>query len=45
MSAARTAPTEPVLYHLAHAPNAETAKDPLGGMDVHAMNGIQEAGS
>ncbi|MFE2989447.1 enoyl-CoA hydratase [Streptomyces sp. NPDC059262] len=25
------------LHHLAHAHNAETAKDSLGGMDVHAM--------
>ncbi|MEU8888230.1 enoyl-CoA hydratase [Streptomyces sp. NPDC048442] len=25
------------LHHLAHAHNAETAKDPLGGMDVAAM--------
>ncbi|MYW66353.1 enoyl-CoA hydratase [Streptomyces sp. SID8379] len=25
------------LHHLAHAHNAETAADPLGGMDVHAM--------
>ncbi|MEV4682291.1 enoyl-CoA hydratase [Streptomyces kurssanovii] len=25
------------LHHLAHAHNAETAKDPLGGMDVRAM--------
>ncbi|MGW1375978.1 enoyl-CoA hydratase [Streptomyces sp. NPDC002446] len=25
------------LHHLAHAHNAETAADPLGGMDIHAM--------
>jgi enoyl-CoA hydratase len=25
------------LHHLAHAHNAETAKDSLGGMDVRAM--------
>ncbi|MGW0777339.1 enoyl-CoA hydratase [Streptomyces sp. NPDC002835] len=30
------------LHHLAHAHNAETAQDPLGGMDVRAM---KEAGS
>ncbi|MFF3291058.1 enoyl-CoA hydratase [Streptomyces sp. NPDC003023] len=30
------------LHHLAHAHNAETADDPLGGMDVRAM---KEAGS
>ncbi len=25
------------LHHLAHAHNAETSADPLGGMDVRAM--------
>jgi enoyl-CoA hydratase len=30
------------LHHLAHAHNAETAQDPLGGVDVRAM---KEAGS
>ncbi|MER5439509.1 enoyl-CoA hydratase [Streptomyces sp. NPDC002790] len=30
------------LHHLAHAHNAETASDSLGGMDVHAM---KEAGA
>jgi enoyl-CoA hydratase len=30
------------LHHLAHAHNAETAQDPLGGMDIRAM---KEAGS
>lgn len=33
------------LHHLAHAHNAETAKDSLGGMDIRAMKaaGAQEA--
>ncbi|KAA6211889.1 enoyl-CoA hydratase [Streptomyces filamentosus] len=29
------------LHHLAHAHNAETARDPLGGMDVHAMKAAE----
>lgn len=44
MSAARTAPTEPVLHRLAQAHDAETARDPLGGTDAHAMNGLHEEG-
>ncbi|AEW97989.1 MULTISPECIES: enoyl-CoA hydratase [Streptomycetaceae] len=33
------------LHHLAHAHNAETARDPLGGMDVAAMKDAGEAGA
>ncbi|WKU48023.1 enoyl-CoA hydratase [Streptomyces sp. VNUA116] len=32
------------LHHLAHAHNAETAADPLGGMDIRAMKAGTEAG-
>ncbi|WP_404960674.1 enoyl-CoA hydratase [Streptomyces sp. 147326] len=33
------------LHHLAHAHNAETAADPLGGMDVSAMKGAAMKGA